>query len=230
MKILLSSFVAVAVSVGIVRWIPSPERSAHAFDDPFGVSSDKDVTQMWILSANEDRVIVEETQGKNCVADDFDGMCSPPYHYHTFQSETFEVMEGAMRLKLNGKEFVLGKGESATIPPGDKHTFIKSGSEILRSRITLFPNPDNTERFFPNLFGTIRDAGPNPVQIIYLFCNNGVRLVDITGFLHEALCVIMNVMAPLAGYRLEYPEYQYKGEYTWEEESTESEKEQEQEL
>ena len=235
MKILLSSFVAVAVavavSVGIVRLIPSPERSAHAFDDLFHVTSDKDAAQMRILSANEDRLIVEETQGKNCEPDVFnvfDG-CAPPYHYHTVQSETFEVMEGTMRMKLNGKEFVLERGESATVPPGDKHTFIKSGSETLRTRITLFPNPDNTERLFPNLFGTIRD-GPNPVQILYIFCNNGLRMAEIPGFLHEALCVVLNVMAPLAGYHHEYPEYQYKGEYTWEEESVESEKQQEQEL
>jgi hypothetical protein len=130
---------------------------------------------------------------------------------------------------MNGKEIVLGKGESTTVPPGDKHTFIKSGSETLRSRITLFPNPENTERFFPNLFGTIRD-GPNPVQILYIFCNNGLRMVDIPDFLQEPLCAILNVMAPLAGYRLEYPEYQYKGEYKWVEESVESEKQQEQEL
>jgi mannose-6-phosphate isomerase-like protein (cupin superfamily) len=103
MKILVSTFVAVAASVGIVRLVPSPERSAHAFDDLFGVTSDKDASQMRIISANEDRVIVEETQGKNCEPDVFDGMCAPPYHYHTYQSETFDVMEGAMRIKLNGK-------------------------------------------------------------------------------------------------------------------------------
>jgi hypothetical protein len=63
MKILLSSFVAVTVSVGIVRLIPSPERFAHAFD-LFGVTSDQDASQMRILSANEDHLIVQETQEK----------------------------------------------------------------------------------------------------------------------------------------------------------------------
>mmetsp|Transcript_29281 Transcript_29281/g.48396 ORF Transcript_29281/g.48396 Transcript_29281/m.48396 type:complete len:239 (-) Transcript_29281:197-913(-) len=229
MKILLSSLVVVAASVGIVRIMPSPERSAHAFDACIGVSNDPDASQMRILSANKDRLVAEETQGNNCVPDVFDSNCAPPYHYHIIQDETFEILEGAARMILNGKEFVVKAGEPAiTVPHGDKHTFVKSGGENMRVRVTMFPNPENSERLFPNLFGTIRD-GPNPVQIIYIMCNNGVRLADMPGFVHEALCVILNVMAPLAGYHVEYPEYQYKGEYTWTEESVTQQEESQQE-
>jgi hypothetical protein len=64
---LLSAFVAAAVSR--YRPLGSFARTPpHAFDDPFGVTSDQDASQMKILSANEDRVIVEETQG-NCAPD-----------------------------------------------------------------------------------------------------------------------------------------------------------------
>ena len=217
LMIVLSFIALVAASISIVRFMPSPERSPHAFDGQFHVTHDKDAQQLRILAANEDRLIVEETQGSHCEPDVFlDDGCAPPYHYHTSQYETFEVMEGAVRIKLNGDEStVLQKGEKFTVAPRDKHTLIKSGHEDMRVRVILFPNPDHMERFFPNLFGTIRDGGPNPVQILYVFCNNGVRIADMPSFLHETLCVMINVMAPLAGYHLEYPEYAFKGDYQW---------------
>jgi hypothetical protein len=61
--IVLSFIALVAASISIVRFMPSPERSPHAFDGQFHVTHDKDAQQLRILAANEDRLIVEETQG-----------------------------------------------------------------------------------------------------------------------------------------------------------------------
>ena len=83
----------------------------------------------------------------------------------------------------------------------------------MLAKVTLHPNPDCIgQRFFPNLFGNVRDANgkPNPVQALYIFCSHGVRLADIPKPIHELMCVATNMVAHLFGYRLEYEEYPYR--------------------
>lgn len=168
---------------------------------------------MRILSdATEDHFTVVQTEGPNCEADNWENICTPPYHYHTFQTEEFLVKKGAILLKQDGIITKLSAGEdSITVPIGAHHTYIKTGSEDMEVNITLRPNPGGKmQRFFPNLFGTIRDGGPNLVQILYIFCSNGVRLADIPGPIHEFMCLTTKTVAPILGYRHEYEEYEWK--------------------
>jgi len=199
-------------AVGVVRLIPHPERTSHGFGELFHTTSDPHAAQMRILpGSDEDHFTVVETQGKNCKPH-WDNICAPPYHYHTFQNETFEVTKGMIKIKLDGEELVLRKGDGPlTIPHGHHHTFIKAGNDDMEVLVTLRPNPGNKgQRFFPNLFGTIRDKGPSLPQILYIFCTNGVRLSDIPWPIHEVMCVATRVVAPILGYRHEYPEYEWK--------------------
>lgn len=46
---------------------------------------------------------------------------APPAHYHPAQDEHFEVLEGALKVKIDGEERDLRQGETIDIPHGTKH-------------------------------------------------------------------------------------------------------------
>src|SRR5213080_296359 len=58
-------------------------------------------------------------------------------HVHTHQTERHEVLEGSMRLVLDGVEHVLRQGEAMEVPPGTPHRQLATGDG--RVRITLKP-------------------------------------------------------------------------------------------
>lgn len=118
-----------------------------------------------------------------------------------------------MKVKLDGNETIFRKGEKVSIPPMAKHTYTKLGDNDLELKITLRPNPDGIgQRFFPNLFGNVRDYNGNPslVQVLFLFCNHGVGLAEIPSPIHKLICKATNAVAPFLGYKLEYEEYPYQ--------------------
>ena len=45
----------------------------------------------------------------------------PPAHYHPGQDERFEVLEGALRVVLDGQERLVSAGESFEVPRGTVH-------------------------------------------------------------------------------------------------------------
>lgn len=57
------------------------------------------------------------------------GDIGPPYHFHPDQEETFTVIEGHLSLRVDGKESVLGPGESATVVSFERHTFWNATAE-----------------------------------------------------------------------------------------------------
>ena len=138
--------------------------------------------------------------------------CAPPYHIHTRQVETFEVKSGTFQYVIEGEVKLAAKGAKLTVPAGVKHTFCRgpdmSDNETLAVRFTLSPAL-NSEMFFPNFVGIFNDAkmNPNPIHVIWLVCSYDMRLADIPWLLHEVMCLSFDLVAPLLGYRTEYPEY-----------------------
>ena len=61
------------------------------------------------------------------------------YHVHTNQSEHFEVIEGSLRLVVDGREHVLGPGETMEIPAGTPHRQLAGGEGSGRVRVTMRP-------------------------------------------------------------------------------------------
>jgi uncharacterized protein YndB with AHSA1/START domain len=61
------------------------------------------------------------------------------YHVHTRQSEHFEVIEGALRLVIDGREHRLGPGETMTIPAGTPHRQLAGDEGEGRVRIQVRP-------------------------------------------------------------------------------------------
>jgi uncharacterized protein YndB with AHSA1/START domain len=61
------------------------------------------------------------------------------YHVHTRQSECFEVIEGALRLVIDGREHLLGPGETMEIPAGTPHRQLAGDEGEGRVRIQVRP-------------------------------------------------------------------------------------------
>lgn len=57
----------------------------------------------------------------------------PPAHLHPAQDERFEVLEGALRVVLDGRERTLSAGEAIEIPRGVAHRMTAAGDGAARA-------------------------------------------------------------------------------------------------
>jgi quercetin dioxygenase-like cupin family protein len=105
-------------------------------------------------------------------------------HVHPWQEERFEVLSGAMGVRLEGAERVLGAGESVVIPRGARHQFWNAGPDELRQVVELRP-ANRTEDFFEQTFrmqgaGRISESGvPNPLLMAPVALRGGVFLAGV---------------------------------------------------
>jgi quercetin dioxygenase-like cupin family protein len=67
------------------------------------------------------------------------GMAGPPVHVHPTADESYEVIEGALDICLDGAWRTIRAGESATAPAGVPHTLRNATSEAVR--IVKHPPP-----------------------------------------------------------------------------------------
>ena len=78
-------------------------------------------------SATQDRVIVlksaEDTAGALFRAEYIARVVTPPPrdHIHTHQEERVEVLEGTLRCRVAGREYLLERGAAMVIPAGTPH-------------------------------------------------------------------------------------------------------------
>lgn len=71
-------------------------------------------------------------------------------HVHERQVERHEVVEGSMRLVIDGRDRVLGPGEALEVPAGSSHRQLPHGSGDGRVRVQLRP-AGRTEAFLERL-------------------------------------------------------------------------------
>ena len=76
------------------------------------------------------------------------------YHVHARQSEHFEVIEGSLRLVVDGREHLLGPGETMEVPAGTPHRQLPGGEGEGRVRITVRPAGQTME--FLELLASMR--------------------------------------------------------------------------
>lgn len=108
----------------IARWnIAVPETEPLVLDFGLGRFESVGVVECWI--ANE---IEAGYCGKYLFL--FNGQTCP-MHYHKNKHETFFLMEGGLRVILNGKQIDLKKGDVLTIPTLAKHSLTGIGSALL---------------------------------------------------------------------------------------------------
>ena len=60
----------------------------------------------------------------------FDGQTCP-YHHHDMKHETFYVVKGQVRMRVNDEQRDLGAGDVLPMPPGTGHSFTGVGDALL---------------------------------------------------------------------------------------------------
>jgi quercetin dioxygenase-like cupin family protein len=73
-----------------------------------------------------------------------------PLHIHLHSSERFDVLEGAITVRMGRARHVVSAGESFTIPAGAPHTFVNH-TDAEAHFIATFTNPGRLESFFTEL-------------------------------------------------------------------------------
>ena len=84
-----------------------------------------------------------------------------PLHRHLHQSERFEVIDGAITVRLGRTAHVVSEGETFTIPAGAAHTFVNHTGEEAHFRAHFSP-PMRLEALFTELAEL--DFGPSPAR------------------------------------------------------------------
>jgi quercetin dioxygenase-like cupin family protein len=79
----------------------------------------------------------------------------PPEHLHPNQAEHFEVLEGTMRVIVDGDEKLYGEGESFDVPIGTPHQMGAEGPARMRWEVRPALR---TAEFFERLYGTGPDS------------------------------------------------------------------------
>ena len=62
-----------------------------------------------------------------------------PLHTHGSYGEDFEVLEGTLRVVVDGRTLDLGPGERAFVPIGAVHRFVNATTDPVRFRCALLP-------------------------------------------------------------------------------------------
>ena len=131
----------------------------------------------------------------------------PPAHYHPAQEEHFEVLEGALRVKLDGQERDLRQGETIDIPRGTKHQMWNPNDESARVLWQTRP-AGRTEQWFRSINrlheqGRVRKSGmPGPLAFgVYLNEFSDVfRLAVGPEFLTRPLISVLAMAGRARGY------------------------------
>jgi mannose-6-phosphate isomerase-like protein (cupin superfamily) len=85
------------------------------------------------------------------------GLAGPPAHRHRFESETFTVLDGELRVRVGRERRLLGPGELVTVPPGVVHAFANPTDHPVRIRTCETPAGPLEEQF-----RALADAGRLP--------------------------------------------------------------------
>lgn len=134
----------------------------------------------------------------------------PPRHFHPDQDERFELLEGALSVRVEGDERELRPGEVLEIPRGAVHQMWNPGASVARARWITSP-AGRTESWFREL-GGLRAQGrvgsngmPGPLAFAVLLTEyrDVFRLAGPQPLLRGAFAA----MAPLGRLRGYEPEH-----------------------
>ncbi len=91
-------------------------------------------------------------------------------HLHPYQTERFEIEEGTVAFKLEGKEIVAGPGETVVVPAGSSHKFWNAGETEARFVCEVRPALQ-FEQLLETMFALANDGKtskkgmPNPLRL-----------------------------------------------------------------
>ena len=81
-------------------------------------------------------------------------------HYHPFQEEHFEVLNGMIRVEIGGQQCTYEAGDRFTVPMGTHHWMHNTGSELGKVIWQVRP-AFKMETFFETLWGLAIDGKTN---------------------------------------------------------------------
>ena len=132
-------------------------------------------------------------------------------HIHPKQTEHFEVLEGALRFKVDGEEIVANAGDVLTVEPGQAHKFWNAGDTPAKFIIEVRPSL-GWERLLETMFGLAADGKtnkkgmPNPLRLAVIAKAHfdDVRLPFPPQWMQRAGLAMGSLVGRLAGYKASY--------------------------
>ena len=80
----------------------------------------------------------------------------PFEHIHLNQEEIFYIQKGEIKIRMNGREYIAGAGESVTVPQGVQHIAFNNNGEVLDCIVEYKPGLDH-DKFMQCLCGLTND-------------------------------------------------------------------------
>jgi uncharacterized protein YndB with AHSA1/START domain/quercetin dioxygenase-like cupin family protein len=129
-------------------------------------------------------------------------------HVHTTQVERLEVVSGAMRVRIDGRERLLSEGESTEVPAGTPHSQMPAGEGMGRVRVQVRP-AGRTQAFLERLAALCREGQinrfgfPRPVagaRLVRDFADTGHATRPPLAMQRALAALIVAVARPLRPY------------------------------
>lgn len=112
------------------------------------------------------RVLVHDDQALELVATYAPGGTPPPAHFHPEQDERFEVLAGAMHVRLDGRDCTIGEADVLEVPRGTVHQMWNEGAEPAAMRWRTLP-AGRTLEWFREIAAVQRGEGhPDPATLL----------------------------------------------------------------
>lgn len=99
----------------------------------------------------------------------------PPPHMHRHEDEMFIVIEGDLRVWVDGKEFLAKAGDVVWLPRELPHRFEAAGE--TKTRVYVLSTGDNFERFFPKWLNALQTYGPDMSRLSPIADEHGIVLL-----------------------------------------------------
>ena len=138
----------------------------------------------------------------------------PPYHYHPYQEEHFEVLQGEFRTKIDGVEHIYRAGEEFSVPVNTPHWMHNISDEEGRLLWQVRPAM-KTQAFLETMWGLEADneskpnSGPNILQLAVILreYSDEFRASSPPYPIQRILFAILAPIGRLLGYRAKYARY-----------------------
>ena len=112
------------------------------------------------------RVLVHDDQALELEATYAPGGTPPPAHFHPEQAERFEVLAGAMRVRLDGQDCTIRQADVLEVPSGAVHQMWNEGAEPAVLRWRTLP-AGRTLEWFREIAAVQRGEGhPDPATLL----------------------------------------------------------------
>lgn len=136
---------------------------------------------------------------------------SPPAHYHPFQEERFTILEGQMKVSLEGATRTYAVGQTFVVPAGASHSMHNAADVPARVRWEVRPAL-NTETFLRTTWGlegtkgARADGSPRFLQAVVIgqAYRREFRLTQPPYWLQRILFAFLAPLGRLKGYRSRY--------------------------